>query len=533
LNVSASLPRIQLTFPTFNLQSARGPKNSAASRAGPTQTKPISKQNKFEVPQNQLLVGDIFKRKLESENSGIKNFVQIGSSSDDDAPFCAPPCVVGNPAPVTSHKPTRLAPLSSIIPENPYTEPVLTWLRKHAPNVESCEGFKIDRKATCVPSPNGSTMVLLILGSFGVRDHEGCCTTRMILKIFQSLAACCGLKMPSLLYVDLAAVQTRLAKMFKDAGGSKLYNYPNVNDPLFPPVPRASQAYSDLVVEACEKAGYTVHRYVLSAKVHECYELTGCANKDVLFSPVHPSGIMGEPAKFQAFKGQSEILWATIAISEGRCANMEEALNLFQERLGWNKLEMQTWLKSIGIDWTKLAIKCFVHLPLELAQGVWDRVVDRYDGDVVRARSLFKSRVWYWDDLRHCEEHGMLKCMCTECRPDKLCNHPKCEQNACYSSAGTKSATKCRHHREPGMVNVVYKLCDHPQCDKVPSFNFPGVLPATKCGGHRDAKMVDVRSAKCIEPGCVKRPYFNFPDKKPATKCDEHKDDGMIRVKKH
>ena len=91
----------------------------------------------------------------------------------------------------------------------------------------------------------------------------------MILRVSQSLAACLNGKTPSLLYIDLALVKTRLAKMFKDAGGSKLYNYPNVNDPLFPPVPRASQAYSDLVVEACEKAGYTVHRYVLSAKVHE------------------------------------------------------------------------------------------------------------------------------------------------------------------------------------------------------------------------------------------------------------------------
>jgi hypothetical protein len=145
-----------------------------------------------------------------------------------------------------------LAPLESIIPVNPFTAPALAWLRTHAPNVEFCdfEGFDIDGKATFVPSPNGSTLVLLILGSYGVRDHLGCVTTRMIMRVFQTIAACCGLKMPSFLFVDLAPVHTNLAKMFKDEGGSKLYNSPNVRDPLFCPVPRASQAYSDLVAKA-------------------------------------------------------------------------------------------------------------------------------------------------------------------------------------------------------------------------------------------------------------------------------------------
>ena len=42
----------------------------------------------------------------------------------------------------------ELAPLESIIPVNPFTAPALAWLRTHAPNVEFCEGFDIDGKAT-------------------------------------------------------------------------------------------------------------------------------------------------------------------------------------------------------------------------------------------------------------------------------------------------------------------------------------------------------------------------------------------------
>jgi hypothetical protein len=52
---------------------------------------------------------------------------------------------------------------------------------------------------------------------------------------------------------------------------------------------------------------------------------------------------------------------------------------------------MQTWLTDIGIDAEGLKRKSFVHLPLELAQGIWGRVQARFEGDVVRARWFFTS----------------------------------------------------------------------------------------------------------------------------------------------
>ena len=42
-----------------------------------------------------------------------------------------------------------------------------------APNVEQCERYDVDLKATIVESPTGSSKVVVALGLYGVQDPKG------------------------------------------------------------------------------------------------------------------------------------------------------------------------------------------------------------------------------------------------------------------------------------------------------------------------------------------------------------------------
>jgi len=165
--------------------------------------------------------------------------------------------------------------------------------------------------------------------------------------------------------------------------------------------------------------------------------------------------------------------------------------------MGGVPVVLQTWLLSIGVDSERLSIHCCVQLPLDLAQGVWEKVMDRYGGNENKARALLKSKVWYWEDLQLCEQHWMVNCACKLCHTDKLCDHPGCDKLACFSY-GTKPGIKCRMHRMLRMVDAEHCLCDHPGSTSRPYYNLPGITPPVCCIQHKTAGMEAVYEYRCV-----------------------------------
>ena len=114
-----------------------------------------------------------------------------------------------------------------------------------------------------------------------------------------------------------------------------------------------------------------------------------------------------------------------------------------------------------------------------------------------------------------------------------FCNHPDgCTTRASFGIQGTKMATRCSIHKEPGMVDVINRRCDHPDgCTTQPLFGLPGSKAGTRCSVHKDPGMVDVRHRRCDYPdGCKKQPLFGLPSSK-ATRCSVHKEPGMVNVR--
>jgi hypothetical protein len=67
--------------------------------------------------------------------------------------------------------------------------------------VKSCDGYDVDRRVVVIPSRAITEKFVLLLGSFGVSDPYNCYTTRVLLSIFQSVAACAGYDVPNLGYL--------------------------------------------------------------------------------------------------------------------------------------------------------------------------------------------------------------------------------------------------------------------------------------------------------------------------------------------
>jgi hypothetical protein len=128
------------------------------------------------------------------------------------------------------------------------------------------------------------------------------------------------------------------------------------------------------------------------------------SNADAPYLPCHPSGHRGCQLKFAGIVAEVQILFANMLVDEGTCHDVEAALHSFIAEKGLNKLAMQSWLHNIGIDAKALRIRSFVHLPLELAQRVWELVLEeRFHGNLKKARAFFRSRIWYWEDLEPCD----------------------------------------------------------------------------------------------------------------------------------
>ena len=113
-------------------------------------------------------------------------------------------------------------------------------------------------------------------------------------------------------------------------------------------------------------------------------------------------------------------------------------------------------------------------------------LLDRFRSNEKRARALFRFRIWYWEDLLPCEDHSVVKCLCTECQNDNLCSEPGCQVHPPFNVPGSPPL-KCAAHKTPGMVNVRIKMCSEPGCPVQAYFNLPG-KPVLKCAAHKTPK---------------------------------------------
>ena len=82
------------------------------------------------------------------------------------------------------------------------------------------------------------------------------------------------------------------------------------------------------------------------------------------------------------------------------------------------------------------------------------------------------------------------------------------------------------------MAKIKSRRCDHPDgCMIQPSYGQPGSKAATRCSAHKEPGMVDLRNKHCDHPGCTTSPSFALPGSKGATRCSAHKEPGMVDVK--
>jgi len=160
---------------------------------------------------------------------------------------------------------------------------------------------------------------------------------------------------------------------------SKMPTNPRAHtEPLWRAAINDAQTYSDVVAEILTMQGYTVVRFVLSWKVHNCYKLAGCANAAVQHLHCYPYALRGCLRKIRGMKTEIQLFFAYMAFAAGDFKSVEAALSHNEMMHGLNKLAMRAWLKELGVDADTMAVHSFVHLPIGMCQEVWTLVSRRF-----------------------------------------------------------------------------------------------------------------------------------------------------------
>ena len=140
---------------------------------------------------------------------------------------------------------------------------------------------------------------------------------------------------------------------------------------------------------------------------------------------------------------------------KGSYVSLTAALQAIHAEQAQNKIAMQMWLQSLGVDLEKIHVKTFVHMHLTTSKLIWNHVCHRFPDNEKKALSVFLSRRWESDDLLECEHH-VLKCLCWEYHSDRICSHPGCEKRPSFNFAG-QPAKFCNMNKTPGMQNDTLK----------------------------------------------------------------------------
>ena len=143
---------------------------------------------------------------------------------------------------------------------------------------------------------------------------------------------------------------------------------------------------------------------------------------------------------------------------KGNYVSFTAALQAMYADQAQNKITMQIWLRSLGVDLEKIRVKSFVHMHLTTSKLIWTHMCDRFPDHEKKALSVFLSRRWESDDLLECEHH-VVKCICSTCHSTKACAHLNCELRPYFNAPCEKVGLYCNEHRAVGMVDVVHTRC--------------------------------------------------------------------------
>jgi len=329
-----------------------------------------------------------------------------------------------------------------VIPDNPYTSTAVKWMKENHPAVLACEGFGVAKRAQCV-TKSGSNLVVDALGSFGVDNVATCVTTRNLLAWTQSAANSADYDAPGLLYSDILPMFSKIASDFEAAGGSKFYTIKaSKRTAGYADVMQSAIAYRKMTTAALEEVGLRVMPLTLSPDIMSCYSGIGRADAVGRCLPAHPGGTRGSQLLTAGCIGECQLMFADLAVADGKFTTQALALEAFSMKHAQNKLDVIAMLNELAIDLSTVPRRSFLHLPLPLAQQVWQNLFKAFGMDA--ARGMFIHTIWVWADLEECD-HGVPACVCTTgCARGFICHHGK-ERRMCVKCGG---AGICQHGKD-------------------------------------------------------------------------------------
>ena len=122
------------------------------------------------------------------------------------------------------------------------------------------------------------------------------------------------------------------------------------------------------------------------------------------------------------------------------------------------------------------------------------------------------------------KENGMIDCV------NPLCSESECGKRATYNYPNKTRGKYCKAHRIPAMIDVMNPSCFVEGCRLRPHFNHEGETVGIYCSYHCTAEMVNVMAEKCLHNSCNKIPNFNFPGETVGKWCKAHSTMDMIDV---
>ena len=105
---------------------------------------------------------------------------------------------------------------------------------------------------------------------------------------------------------------------------------------------------------------------------------------------------------YRGIVAELQLLHATMEFKKGTYLSVSAALQAMNAEQAQNKIAMQLWLQSLGVDLDNIRIKSFVHMHLITSKLIWTRMCERCPNDAKKALSVFLSRRWESEDLLEC-----------------------------------------------------------------------------------------------------------------------------------
>jgi hypothetical protein len=110
-----------------------------------------------------------------------------------------------------------------------------------------------------------------------------------------------------------------------------------------------------------------------------------------------------------------------MAVSDEKFTSVDIDIALEALRFGdaANKLEMVKWLAGLGVDYSQLKTKSFVHMEHALGVAIYAQFCSAL---YLNPIGSLTEHLWHRRDFEHCS-HGVVRCLCKECGGTSICEH--------------------------------------------------------------------------------------------------------------